>query len=237
VSAASAPPNLYLSFRTGITRSTPPAFLLLRRYNKAMKSRLWLVGLLMIPLIGCHTHPLADYRPLVQAGVFSGTIEQLKKLNVDDNEISQVLKLKDAHISDDTSVELISTAHAHGHPFNSAYSVGNLQAARYTEPEILNFAKLDKIDSISGDAVMLRLVGLSDPTVDLILQRELQDLPTLSSGEIGRLKNTGLTEKQILDRINEGMTDDAAEKEAASREAVRNHSHTDFVRLRGRKPR
>jgi hypothetical protein len=202
-----------------------------------MKPRPWLIGLAMLPMIGCNQHPLADYRPLVKAGVFSGTIEQLKKLNVDDNEISQVLKLKDAHISDDATVELISAAHAHGHPFNSAYSVGNLAAARYTEPEILNFAKVDKIDAISGDAVMLRLVGLSDPTVELIVQRELQGLPTLSSGEIGRLKNTGLTEKQILDRINQGMSDDAAEKEAASREAVRNHSHTDFVRLRGRKPR
>jgi len=173
----------------------------------------------------------------VQAGVFSGSIERLKKLNVSDNEIAQVLKLKEAHISDDTCVELISTAHTNGHAFNSAYSVGNLAGARYTEPEILNFAKLDKIDSITGDAVMLRLVGLSDPTVDLILQRELQDQPSLSSGEIGRLKNTGLTESQILDRINQGMTDDAAEKEASSREAVRNHSHTDFVRVQGRKPR
>jgi len=183
-----------------------------------MKPRSWLVGLAMLPLIGCHSHPLADYRPLVQAGVFSGSIEE-------------------AHISDDTCVELISTAHTNGHAFNSAYSVGNLAGARYTEPEILNFAKLDKIDSITGDAVMLRLVGLSDPTVDLILQRELQDQPSLSSGEIGRLKNTGLTESQILDRINQGMTDDAAEKEASSREAVRNHSHTDFVRVQGRKPR
>jgi hypothetical protein len=202
-----------------------------------MKPQLWFAGLCLLALGGCHQHPLADYRPLVQAGVFSGNIEQLKALNVNDNEIAQALKLNEAHISDDTCVALISAAHANGHPFNSAYSVGNLTAARYTEPEILAFAKVDKIDSISGDAVMLRLVGLSDATVDLIVRRELQDLPTLSSGEIGRLKNTGLTEKQILDRVNEGMTDDAAEKEAVSREAVRNHSHTDFVRLRGRKPR
>jgi hypothetical protein len=84
---------------------------------------------------------------------------------------------------------------------------------------------------------MLRLIGLSDSTVQVVLQRDLQGLPTLSSAAIGRLKNTGLTEKQILERINEGMTEEQAEKEAASREAVRNHSHTDFVRVRGAKPR
>ena len=84
---------------------------------------------------------------------------------------------------------------------------------------------------------MLRLIGLSDPTVQVIIQRELQGLPTLSSAAIGRLKNTGLTEKQVLDRIDDGMTEEQAEKEATSREAIRNHAHTDFVRVRGRKPR
>ena len=84
---------------------------------------------------------------------------------------------------------------------------------------------------------MLRLIGLSDSTVQAVLQRDLQGQSTLSSAAIGRLKNTGLTEKQILERINGGMTDEQAEKEAALREAVRNHAHTDFVRARGRKPR
>jgi hypothetical protein len=57
----------------------------------------------------------------------------------------------------------------------------------------------------------------------------------MSTAEIGRLKNTGLTEKQILEKINAGMTDAQADKEAASREAARNHSNTDFVRVRGRR--
>jgi hypothetical protein len=59
----------------------------------------------------------------------------------------------------------------------------------------------------------------------------------MDTAEIGRLKNTGLTEKQILERIDGGMTNAQADKEAASREAARNHAHTDFVRVRGRKPR
>jgi hypothetical protein len=58
----------------------------------------------------------------------------------------------------------------------------------------------------------------------------------MSTAEIGRLKNTGLSEKQILEKISAGMTDAQADKEAAAREAARNHSNTDFVRVRGRKP-
>jgi len=84
---------------------------------------------------------------------------------------------------------------------------------------ILEIAKTDQLDIISGDAVMLRLVGLSDSAVDLILHRRLKGQATMSSAEIGRLKNTELTEKQILERINQGMTDAQADKEASLREA------------------
>ena len=165
----------------------------------------------------------------------SSAIEQLKPLNISDPEIQQVVNLKHASISDETCIALISTAHGHNHPFASSESVASLLGARYTESDILGFARADKLDAISGDAVMLRLIGLSDPTVQVVVQRELQGLPTLTSASIGRLKNTGLTEKQILERINSGMSEEQAEKEATSREAVRNHAHTDFVRVRGGK--
>ena len=202
-----------------------------------MKLRVAPVAFVLILAAGCEQHPLADYRPLVKAGVFSGTIEQLKKLNVSDAEIAQVVKLKGANMSDDTCVALISAAHANRQPFYSADAVINLQGARYPDSDILEFARANQLDSIAGDAVMLRLVGLSDSTVQAILQRHLKGLPTMGTAEIGRLKNTGLTEKQILERIGNGMTDGQADKEATLREAARNHSNTGFVRVQGRKPR
>jgi hypothetical protein len=202
-----------------------------------MKSSQLVFGISLLLAAGCHQHPLTDYRPLDQAGMGSSAIEHLKPFNISDTEIQQVVSLKHATVTDDACVALISAAHAHNHSFTSSESVASLLGARYTESDILGFARADKLDAISGDAVMLRLIGLSDPTVQAVLQRDLQGLPTLSSAAIGRLKNTGVTEKQILDRINEGMTEEQAEKEATTREAVRNHAHTDFVRVRGRKPR
>jgi hypothetical protein len=202
-----------------------------------MRSSTFPVAIVVLLASGCHQHPLADYRPLAKAGVFSGTIEQLKTLNTSDEEITQVLKLKNANVSEDTSLALISAAHAHQHPFNSADSVISLEGARYPDSQILQFAKADQLDSISTEAVMLRLIGLTDATIQIVLQRHLQGLPTMGTAEIGRLKNTGLAEKQILERITSGMTDEQADKEAAAREAARNHAHTDFVRVGGRKPR
>jgi hypothetical protein len=169
--------------------------------------------------------------------VWSGGIEGLKGLNTSDAEVAQIVKLKQVRVSDETCIALISAAHANQHPFNSADSVISLAGARYADADMLEFARANQLDSISGDAVMLRLIGLADTTVQTVLQRHLKGLPTMDTAEIGRLKNTGLTEKQILERINKGMTDEQADKEAAAREAIRNHAHTDFVRVRGRKPR
>ena len=166
--------------------------------------------------------------------MFSSNVEQLKTLNTSDTEVTQLVKLKQAGIGDDACVTMVNDAHEHQHLFTSADSTVNLVRAGYTEPLILEISKTDQLDIISGDAVMLRLVGLSDSAVNAILHRRMKGLPTLNSAEIGRLKNTGLTEKQIMERINEGMTDAQADREAALREATRNHANTGFVRTRGR---
>ena len=182
--------------------------------------------------VGCHQHPLMDYRPLDQAGMNSGTIDHIKSLNISDSELQQLVRLKSSGVSDDTCEKLISMAHDQRHSFSSADSVANLLNARYTESDVITYAQANKLDTISGDAVMLRLIGLSDATVNAILQRELQGLPTISSAAIGRLKNTGLNEKQILELISQGITEQQAENEATAREAARNHAHTDFVAQR-----
>src|SRR2546430_7060604 len=201
-----------------------------------MRCKFMLLGLVVLfRTSGCDKHPLTDYRPLDQAGMWSSNVEDLKKLNTSDDEVRHLVKLKQAGITDDTCVTLVAEAHQHEHPFGSADAAVSLAHAGYAEPLILEIAKVDQLDTISTDAVMLRLVGLSDPAVNLILHRRLKGQRTMSSAEIGRLKNTGLTEKQILERINEGMTDAQADKEAASREAKRNHSGTDFKRVRGRR--
>ena len=202
-----------------------------------MRTRLLSIALVLVAAAGCKQQPLADYRPLAKAGTSTDTIEQLKTLSASDSEISQYLKLKDANVSDETCLALIAAAHTNQHVFNSVDSVVSLQGARYSDGEIISFARANKLDSISGEAVMLRLIGLSNSTVETVLQRHLQGLTTMSTAEIGRLKNTGLNEKQILEKINAGMTDAQADKEAAGREAARNHSNTDFVHVRGRRPR
>lgn len=193
-----------------------------------MGPRLLLWALLLVFAGGCGSHPLTDYHALDQAGMFFGKVQELKALNTDDAEVAQLVRLKRAGFSDDTCVSVISAAHAHKHTFASADAMINLVRGGFSEPEILEMAQTDQIDTLSFDAVTLRLTGLSTSFVLNILHRRAQGLPTLSGAAIGRLKNTGLTESQILQRVNEGMTDEQAERESVARERARNQ--TGFVR-------
>jgi hypothetical protein len=202
-----------------------------------MKLRVLLPGVCALLIAGCRQHPLTDYRPLDQAGMWSSGLEDLKKLDTSDSEVAQLVKVKQARMSDDACVALVAAAHERKHPFVSGDSTANLAAAGYTEDQILEIAKADQLDAISGDAVALRLIGLSDGFVQFVLKRRLQKIPTLDMPQIARLKNTGLTEAQIMEKIKAGMTDAQADHEVAVREANRNHAGTGFVRVHGRKPR
>jgi len=200
-----------------------------------MKYKFILVAALFSQFFGCDQHPFTDYRPLDRLGMWSSNVEELKKLNTSDTEVIQLTKMKQAGISDDTCVTAIADAHQHQHPFSGADAAVNLMKAGYSDSIIVEMTKVDQLDNLSGDAVMLRLVGLSDSAVDTILHKRMKGQRTLASAEIGRLKNTGLTEAQIMERINRGMTDAEADKEAAYREATRNHANTGFTRVRGRR--
>lgn len=167
--------------------------------------------------------------------MWSSSLDELKQLNVSDMEIAQLTKLKQAGSPDELCLGLLKAARAHQHEFSSADAVVDLSRAGYTDTEILEIAKGDRVDALSGEAVTLKLIGLSNPTVQAILHRRIQGLPTLTSAQIGRLKNTGMSEKQILDVIGQGYPEDKAEAFIKQREAVRNHSNTGFVRVRGRR--
>jgi len=193
------------------------------------------LGVCFLALGGCKTQPKINYAPLDQAGMWSSSVDELKNLNVTDLEIAQLSNLKRVGASDDLCLALFKAARDHHHDFSNADSAIRLSQAGYSDEQILEMAKSDQIDILSGEAITLKLIGLSNPTVQAIIRLHISGLPTLTSEQIGRLKNTGMSEKQILDVVNQGLSNDQAEKLIASREANRNHSNTGFVRNRGRR--
>jgi len=202
-----------------------------------MRVSLIVAGVCLLALGGCEKKPQVNYQALDQSGMWTASIDELKRMKVSDVEVAQITKLKQSGASDDTCLALFKAARAHQHEFSNAESAIHLSNAGYSDAQILEMAQSDQIDILSGEAITLKLIGFSNPTVQEIMHRRLQGLPTLTSEQIGRLKNTGMSEKQILEVIARGMDDAQAETFVAQREANRNHSNTGFVRTRGRKPR
>ena len=191
----------------------------------------------LLPFLGgCKSHLLTDYRPADQAGIYSGTIEDLKKLNTSDAEVAEIIRLKKASVDEKTIVSLVRIAHEHQHAFVATDTVKSLAGANFSDEQILQIAQTDQFDTIGGDAVMLHIMGLSAPTVDYLLDRRLKGIRTMSVATIADLKNSGLSEKDILYRIQQGMTDTQGEAEAASRQKAMAHN-TGFKSNRGRRPR
>src|SRR5215470_7111142 len=129
------------------------------------------IVLLALFFAGCQRHVFADYRPLDQAGMWSENLQAMKKLNLSDAEIAQAVSLKQSGNSDALCLGLVDAAHAHQHPFASAAAVNSLHGANFSDEQILAVARRDKLDSISTEAIMLRLLELSDSSIDIILRR------------------------------------------------------------------
>jgi hypothetical protein len=195
----------------------------------------FLVCVCLLAAAGCQKSVKTDYAALDQSGMWSSSLAELKKYNASDAEIVQLTKLKQAGASDDLCLALLKAARNNHHEFTNADAAIDLSRAGYGDAQILEMAKSDQIDILSGEAVTLKLIGLSSSTAQAIIHRRIQGLPTLTSEQIGRLKNTGMSDKQILDVINQGYSNQQAEAYITQREAVRNHSNTGFVRVRGRR--
>ena len=202
-----------------------------------MRKLLLLLPMLFLLLDGCKKQPEVDYSPLDQSGMFSTSLGELKKIKLNPAEITQLTNLKHAGARDDFCLALVKAARAHNHDFTSGDSAVSLSRAGYSDAQILEMAQADKIDILSSDAVMLKLMGLSNRTVQTVIERREQGLPTLTSEQIGRLKNVGVSESKILELINQGLSDQQAEAQITRLEATRNHAHTEFVHQRGRRSR
>ena len=108
--------------------------------------------------------------------MFSSSVDQLKQLNVTDLEITQLSKLKRVGASDDLCIALLKAARDHHHEFSNADSAIQLSQAGYSDDQILEMARSDQIDILSGEAITLKLIGLSNPTVQTIIHRRIEGI-------------------------------------------------------------
>lgn len=164
-----------------------------------------------------------------------GSADKLRQMGVSDGEVAQLIAARQAGITDDACLELVSIAHSRHEPFTDGQGVAGLLGAGFRQDSVLELARLNQLGLWTGEAEVLRLSGLSDQVVLDVARRRAASEPVLSSAKITALKNAGLTEAQILTDIDSGISDQQADKIiAAKNDAAGGHSFVREPRYRRR---
>lgn len=179
---------------------------------------------------GCERFRRADTRPLDEAGMWYRSIEELHGLDVTDAEVAELVKARQAGVSDAACVELVRIARGRKQPLASGDAVASLRRVGVSEATVLELARLDQLSLWAGEAQAMRLAGLSDLLLLAVARRRAAGQPVMSGVSLAQLKNAGFTEAQMLDAVGRGLTDQeiqavlaARERAAASRGFVRYH--------------
>src|ERR1700731_2995466 len=163
--------------------------------------------ILLLTLAACKKRAeQTNTQSLDEAGMWSNSVSELRTLNVSNAEISELTKARQGGLSDPSCVELIRLARSRQQPFSGGQPIADLLAAGSSEQAVLVLARLDQLGLWAGQAQALRLAGLSDKVLLAGAQRRSQGLPVLSGEKLGGLKNSGASEKVILDFIQKGIT-------------------------------
>ncbi len=179
-------------------------------------------------VFGCtHLTPL-DTSALDNAGMSFTTVQTLKGLDITNTEVSQIAEARQAGLTDDDCVTLVRLARSHNEKFESGDDVAQLLRAGISEPTVMQLAQLNQIASSSGEAVVMRLAGLSDQIILEAARRHAAGLPVLSGASLANFKNTGMREATLLQLVRRGVPDN----EAPTILALRRHGWTDVQILR-----
>src|SRR5260370_19270176 len=90
--------------------------------------------LVALVLPGCKRLRGPDTQPLDQAGIWYEKVQELKGLGVSESEVAEIVRLKQAGVSDATCVDLVSQARVQKRPFSDPHAVHDLFQTASAEP-------------------------------------------------------------------------------------------------------
>lgn len=179
-------------------------------------------------LFGCKRIAPLDITPLDNSGMSFSAIQSLRAMDLTNAEAAQIIGAKQAGLTDDDCVTLVRLARSHKEPFQSGDDVTQLLRAGISESTVMQLAQLDQIGAWSGEAVAMRLAGLSDQIILEEAHRRAAGQAVLSGASLANFKNAGMREATLLQLVRRGVPDN----EAPTILALRRRGWTDAQILR-----
>ena len=170
-----------------------------------------LLPVLAICLVcGCHRVAQLDTTALDTSGINFSAVQTLRGMDITKDEVAQIINAKQAGLSDDDCVTLVHLARDHKEPFRSGDDVAQLLRAGVSESTVMQLAQLNQLGMWSGEAVVMRLAGLSDQIILEEAHRRSAGLPVLSGASLANFKNAGMREATLLQLVRRGVPDSEA---------------------------
>ena len=205
------------------------AFVCVRRVSCALAFVVWLLFL----ATGCNKVRQTNMSPLDAAGMHPDSLEQLHEYHVNDSEVQQILIAGRAGISEQGCVKLVSIARSRHRVFAEGDAVAGLLGAGMKENSVMELVGLDQLNPFAGEAVAMRLAGLSDDVVLDVARHRAKGEPVLAGARLAELRDAGYSNAQLVAELDRGITDKQADDAIARHNyAVGGHA---FVRQHGRR--
>ncbi|HEV2287970.1 MAG TPA: hypothetical protein VGR81_03355 [Candidatus Acidoferrales bacterium] len=150
--------------------------------------------------------------PLDNAGMNYTAVATLKGLDISDPEVAELVKVKQAGLSDDACISLIRLARNDKERFHNGDDVAELVQAGIPEPTILDLAQIHSLNAWGGEAVAMHLAGLSDQIILEDIRRTAAGQPVLSGASLADFKNAGMSQSTLLQLVRIGVPDGEANK-------------------------
>lgn len=187
-----------------------------------------LLLLFFLAVVGCQRIKPVDTTVFDRMGMGYSAIQVLRASNLDNAEVNEIIKAKDAGFSDDGCVALVRLARSRNEKFHTGEDVGDLLKAGMAEPSILELAQLNVLGLWTGEAETMRLAGLSDRIILEAAHRHAAGQTVLSGASLANFKNAGMSELALLQLVRRGVSD----SEAPTIIALRRRGWSDAMILR-----
>jgi len=177
-------------------------------------------GLMLASILvvsSCKPAQKADTEQADQMAMWLDSVPQLKTLNVSSAEIGELNKAHQAGMTDPSTVVLIKLARDRKTQFADGQSIADLLNAGSSEQTVLELARLNQLGVWAGEALAMRLAGLSDKIILAVAQRRSKGLSVLSGEKLGELKNAGASDSTILEMVQRGDSEQTASNYIAQR--------------------
>lgn len=181
-----------------------------RQRRSALPRTALLLFATLVLASGCsHIKPL-DTSALDSAGMSFTAVQTLKGMDINNEEVAQIAQARQAGLNDDDCVSLVRLARGRTEKFQIGGDVAQLLRAGVSEPAVMQLAQLNEIASWSGEAVVMRLAGLSDEIILEAARRHAAGSSVLSGASLANFKNAGMREATLLQLVRRGVPDNEA---------------------------